>query len=71
MATRLPEYIIEAESDGYRIYDEYGEDMCPTRVFTSWDEAVIERQRMEAEDIDNYDGPPDGEAWSGGFAKNH
>jgi hypothetical protein len=20
---------------------------------------------------DNYDGPPDGEAWSGGFAENH
>lgn len=36
-------------------------------------EALTAEQRDTAfkEWEDNYDGPPDGEAWSGGFADNH
>ncbi len=28
-------------------------------------------KELAQEQVDNYDGPPDGEAWSGGFADNH
>ena len=34
-------------------------------------EIAVKRLRQEALPLDNYDGPDDGEAWSGGFAPNH
>ena len=36
--------------------------------------AIEEGRPLEIDEIDfdeEYDGPPDGDAWSGGFAKNH
>jgi hypothetical protein len=40
----------------------------------SWNFSAAERATIEARAkhaYDNYDGPSDGEAWSGGFARNH
>ena len=34
-------------------------------------EIAVKRLRQEALPLDNYDGPDDGDAWSGGFAPNH
>ena len=77
MGTKLREYHVVEDSDGYRkgwsIVDEYGDYVHDTQhiLFDTHAEARREADRMHAEDLDNYDGPPDGEAWSGGFAENH
>ena len=75
MSSRLPEYDIVAERhpEGhtvFAIYDEHGEDCCPTQRFPTVAHAKAERARMEREDLDNYDGP-DVPGFEGGFADNH
>lgn len=79
MATRLPEYSIESDAEGFFLVDEYGEEVTfgwclgygTRRRWWRHADAVGERIRREKEDIEAYDGPPDGDAWSGGFAENH
>lgn len=43
-----------------------GADDCPGKCPEYYD--MLE---AEAEAADNYDGPDDGDEWSGGFAENH
>jgi hypothetical protein len=75
MGSRLPEYHVEHEKDedGFLVFvvvDEYGEHASRFAHSTVKD-AEAEIERLMKEDRDNYDGPPDGDAWSGGFAENH
>ncbi len=68
----IPEYRVVAAirfPGSYWIVDEYGEG--PDAAFDSYHEALFEAARITKEALDNYDGPPDGEAWSGGFAENY
>ena len=51
-------------------------DLCETALKTIVQPNLKHSARVEIARVlnaraDNYDGPPDGEAWSGGFAENH
>lgn len=54
MTTRL-RYVIEPRRDGWHIFDgEEGYDVCPTRVFATWNDAQAERERLEREDFEAW-----------------
>jgi hypothetical protein len=53
------EWHVESDRDGWFIVDEYGEDLTPTRRFTSPTQAEDHLKEMVQTEIDNYDGPGD------------
>ena len=55
--------VYEHQNQGWFVDDGWSESHGP---FDSADEAL-----EAAVKLDNYDGPPDGDAWGGGFAENH
>lgn len=59
-------YLADAESPyaGVKVESQ----VCPKHGMAEWRDDHYECPQCEA---DNYDGPDDGEAWSGGFAPNH
>ena len=61
------EYTIQNDREGFWIMDEYGEDVCPQRRYSSWSDAKAAILRM----IEDYEPTEVGDAWAGGFAENH
>lgn len=61
---------IEHEKDGFVIVNDYGEDMEPTQIFSSYLDACERISEMVVEYLDNYE-PPDPPGFEAGFAENH
>jgi hypothetical protein len=73
MSNDPQEWTIQSDKEGFFILNEYGEEAenFPARRYTSFESAKKALDVIIRDFIDNYDGPPDGDEWSGGFAENH
>lgn len=66
------EWTIESDRDGFFLMNEFGEEAeYPSICYTSFAAAREALDKIIRADLDAYDGAPDGDAWSGGFAENH